>query len=83
MRYIDVDSTVFEADTADGVVTRMHKTSRAPAESDKAWMTKAAQRATVMMGNPIRDDTAENFLFDLENNGLIKRVDGVTSSEKG
>ncbi len=68
---INSSGQVLEAEDAEDLVGQLHELSYAPLEDDVAWMKQAAEGATEQTGKPIRYDTAENFVEDMLNTGLI------------
>jgi hypothetical protein len=72
MRKFTVDDHVIEAADAADLVRKMAANSLAQAESPEAWMEDAAYRFNLISGKDIRCDTAEAFVTDLLNAGLIE-----------
>ena len=62
-RYLDYEQEYIVRDAAH-LVAQMHRSSRAKAASDQAFMVELAERAAET-GHIVRSDTAENFVADL------------------
>jgi hypothetical protein len=65
------DGKTFEADDAEELVEQLHQDSFAPASSDQEWMKQTAERTVTQTGQPIRSDTAQHFVDDLLEQGLM------------
>lgn len=71
MNYTVGDSKV-TAKSAAELIGKMHKLSRAPADSDEAWMVQVAYRMKLQGGQEIRTDTAAHFVRDMIDAGEIE-----------
>jgi hypothetical protein len=74
MKVKDNDGHIFEADTAEELVSQLRLRSFAPALSDEAYMEQAAKRAILQKGGGIRSGTAHEFIHDLLRYGLLVEV---------
>jgi hypothetical protein len=71
--YRDIDGVKFRGATADEVVRDMHQQSFSAAKDDTLFMQQSAARASAMIGRPIRSNTADNYLADLVEAGLLSK----------
>ena len=70
------DQEILSAPTADGIVTMLRFGVRfeEPEPTNEAFMRGAAERARTSHGADIRHDTAEHFIHDLHDAGLIELI---------
>lgn len=71
---VNHDRHKVEADSPEELVAHLHAESLAQAPTDQSWMEQTAKRVKTQTGEPIRFDTAGNFIEDLIREGLVKQV---------
>lgn len=75
--YVTNDGAVARGATAEEVVADLHRQSvvqgMAEAELDD-WMAATAERTLLQVGRRVRHGTAEEFLADLAEMGLVKLI---------
>lgn len=73
LAYRDVESNdVISADTPAEIVRIMNGRSFAPSDTEAAFMSDLAERVEQFSGHTVRTESADTFLADLVNAGLLK-----------
>jgi hypothetical protein len=72
--YLTPDGSRIKAETAREFVQKMHESSRAPEDSDQAFMDQIAVRCHMQSGVEVRTNNAENFLADLIKMKFVEEV---------
>ena len=84
LKYVSIDKNLCIGSTPDDVVRSMRAESfgdqRLPLD---AFMRRAAATASAWAKQPIRTDTAENFLADMVAAGVLWKDDGTRQPAQG